>query len=91
MQKSIIALLLVALTAASATDVFQFAAGNIEFDHDLYEGSSTENAINFFEGLGKGLDQETAAKALIKCSYNDTNGLIQDIQTLINDIQDKKW
>jgi len=88
MQKSILALFLIA--AVASANVFEAALNNVYEQFDLGD-SSTSDAINFFEGLGKGLGQEEAAKTLIKCSYNDTNGLIQDVQNLINDVNAKKW
>mmetsp|Transcript_7822 Transcript_7822/g.7064 ORF Transcript_7822/g.7064 Transcript_7822/m.7064 type:complete len:201 (-) Transcript_7822:182-784(-) len=90
MSKIIFAFLLIAVVANGRNIFEAVRTGDFaKFNND--EGSSTSDAINFFEGLGAGLGQPAAAKTLIKCSYNDTNDLITDVQKLIDDINDKKW
>ena len=92
MNKALIILSIVAFASfANGLSIFD-AVRNGDFNRfNNDEGSSTSDAINFFEGLGEGLGLENASKALINCTYNQTNNLIADIQQMIDDIQKKDW
>eukprot|EP00330_Aristerostoma_sp_ATCC50986_P011443 CAMPEP_0114587270 /NCGR_PEP_ID=MMETSP0125-20121206/10274_1 /TAXON_ID=485358 ORGANISM="Aristerostoma sp., Strain ATCC 50986" /NCGR_SAMPLE_ID=MMETSP0125 /ASSEMBLY_ACC=CAM_ASM_000245 /LENGTH=131 /DNA_ID=CAMNT_0001783101 /DNA_START=54 /DNA_END=449 /DNA_ORIENTATION=- len=53
--------------------------------------SVEEDVEQFFEGLGKGLGNQDAAKEVIQCVTIDSTTVIADVKQLMTDLKEKKW